>query len=315
MAESGSGTCVYLGEALARYGFGENHPFGNDRLHVFRREFERRGLHRRTRLLEPVRGSRELLALFHHDDYLDFLEESSRRGKGFLDGGDTPVFRGIWEASLTVAGTVCDAARRLLEKECSHAFVPIAGLHHARPDGAAGFCAINDCGIVIEYLKQEQGLERIAYVDIDAHHGDGVYYAFESDPSVILVDFHEDGRYLYPGTGDVAETGRGIAAGTKLNVPLPPEADDALFWRLWPRAEAFLRRFKPGFCILQAGADSIAGDPITHLEFSPGLHAGVTAALAGVGGMPLLVLGGGGYNRGNLAEAWNGVVEALLEKA
>lgn len=315
MAEPGTGTCVYLGEELARYGFGENHPFGNDRLHAFREEFERRGLHRRTRVLEPVRGSRELLALFHHDDYLDFLEERSRHGGGFLDGGDTPAFRGVWEASLTVAGTVCDAARRLLEGECSHALVPIAGLHHARPDGAAGFCAINDCGIVIEYLKREHGLERIAYVDIDAHHGDGVYYAFESDPSVIIVDFHEDGRFLYPGTGGVAETGRGAAAGTKLNVPLPPEAGDVLFWKLWPKAEAFLRRFDPQFFILQAGADSIAGDPITHLELSPGIHAGVAAALAGMGSGPLLVLGGGGYNRNNLAEAWNGVVEALLEEA
>ncbi len=314
MSDSGSSVCVYLGEALARYGFGERHPFGNDRMYAFQREFERRGLGERTRILQPVRGSREQLALFHDEKYLDFLETRSREGLGFLDGGDTPAFRGVWEASLTVSGSVCDAADRLLEGKCRHAFVPIAGLHHARRNGAAGFCAINDCGIVIEHLKR-QGVGRIAYVDIDAHHGDGVYYAFESDPAVIIVDFHEDGRYLYPGTGAVSETGKGAAAGTKLNVPLPPEADDALFWKLWPQAEAFLQRYRPDFFILQAGADSVAGDPITHLELSARTHARVAGVLAGTGEAPLLVLGGGGYNRTNLALAWTGVVEALLEAA
>ncbi len=314
MDDSGSKVCVYLGEELARYGFGEQHPFGNDRMYAFQQEFERRGLDRRARVLPPVSGSRAQLALFHDSSYLDFLETRSREGSGFLDGGDTPAFRGVWEASLTVAGCVCDAADRLLAGECRHAFVPIAGLHHARRDGAAGFCAINDCGIVIEYLKQ-QGVGRIAYVDIDAHHGDGVYYAFESDSSVIIIDFHEDGRYLYPGTGAVTETGKGPAAGTKLNIPLPPEADDVLFSKLWPRAEAFLQRYRPDFFILQAGADSIAGDPITHLELSARTHARVARALAGMGDQPLLVLGGGGYNRANLAQAWSGVVEALLDAA
>ncbi len=314
MGDSGSRVCVYLGEKLARYGFGEQHPFGNDRMYAFQEEFRKRGLDGRARVLSPVSGSRAHLALFHDSSYLDFLETRSHEGGGFLDGGDTPIFRGVWEASLTVAGSVCDAADRLLAGECRYALVPIAGLHHARRDGAAGFCAINDCGIVIEYLKR-QGVGRIAYVDIDAHHGDGVYYAFESDPSVIIVDFHEDGRYLYPGTGAVTETGKGSAAGTKLNVPLPPEADDALFSKLWPRAEAFLQRYQPDFFILQAGADSVAGDPITHLELSARTHARVARALAGMDGRPLLVLGGGGYNRSNLAQAWSGVVEALLDTA
>lgn len=311
MDEPAAPVCVCLGDELARYGFGARHPFGNDRMYAFQREFEKRGLQRRCRVLPPVMGSRELLALFHQDDYLDFLQARSCEGSGFLDGGDTPAYRGIWEASLTVAGSVCATADRLLSGECRHAFVPIAGLHHARRDGAAGFCAINDCGIVIEYLKR-QGLARVAYVDIDAHHGDGVYYSFESDPSVIIVDFHEDGRYLYPGTGAVTETGRGGAAGTKLNVPLPPETDDALFSKLWPEAESFLGRFRPELFILQAGADSIAGDPITHLALSPRTHARVAGALAKRGDVPLLVLGGGGYNRDNLACAWSGVIEALL---
>ncbi len=306
-----AGIRVYLGEALARYGFGPTHPFGNDRLEAFEREFVRRGLDRRVELRSPVAGSREQAALFHDPAYLDFLEAASRRGTGLLDGGDTPVFPGIWEAALTVVGTVCHAAEALLAGACAGAFVPIAGLHHARRDGAAGFCALNDCGVAIEYLLR-RGVSPVAYVDIDAHHGDGVFYAFEREPAVIDVDFHEDGRFLYPGTGAAEETGRGPAAGTKLNVPLPPRADDALFAKLWPAAEAFLERHRPAFVLLQAGADGIAGDPITHLALSPATHGRVTEALLRLG-VPLLALGGGGYDRGNLARAWCRVVEALLE--
>ncbi|WP_457666934.1 acetoin utilization protein AcuC [Thiolapillus sp.] len=304
-------TCVYVGTELARYGFGDDHPFGTDRLGAFQTEFERRKLDMRCRVLPPVTGDTELLALFHTPDYLQFLAECSRSGEGYLDGGDTPAFPGVLEACLTVAGTVCDAADRLMAGDCVNAFVPVAGLHHARRDGAAGFCAVNDCGIVIEHLKQRHKLTRIAYVDIDAHHGDGVFYAFEEDPAVIDVDFHEDGRYLYPGTGAATETGKGAAKGCKMNISLPPEGNDALFAKRWPAAEHFLKRFDVEFCILQAGADSIAGDPITHLKLTSRTHAAVARLLSALPCQRLLVLGGGGYNRHNLAQAWNDVVETL----
>jgi acetoin utilization protein AcuC len=304
-------TCVYLGPELARYGFGDEHPFGTDRMGAFQREFEHRGLQHHTRILAPVTASRDLLTLFHTPSYIQQLEKKSRTGKGYLDGGDTPAFQGVFEASLTVAGSVCHAADQLVAGNCTQAFVPIAGLHHARRDGAAGFCAINDCGIVIEHLKQHHGLKRIAYVDIDAHHGDGVFYAFEDDPALIFVDFHEDGRYLYPGTGAATETGKGAAKGHKLNLPLPPEADDMLFGKLWPAAENFLKRFEIEFCILQAGADSIAGDPITHLNLSPQTHAMVARSLSKLSCQRLLILGGGGYNRHNLAQTWNDIIQAL----
>jgi acetoin utilization protein AcuC len=165
-------------------------------------------------------------------------------------------------------------------------------------------------------LRRNTGLERIAYVDIDAHHGDGVFYAFEDDPGVIFADTHEDGRYLYPGTGAVEETGRGAAAGTKLNLPLPPGADNAAFAQVWPQVIAHLERFDPQFIILQCGADSLEGDPITHLRFSPQTHGRAARELAELadrlGHGRVLALGGGGYNRGNLAQAWTAVVENLL---
>ncbi len=305
------GRCgVCLDPRLAAYGFGDGHPFGNDRFDAFAAEFRRRELTDRVTPLAAETADDSLLALFHTPEYLARLREASRSGSGFLDQGDTPAFPGIYEAAALVAGSVEAAARRLLAGEYDSAFVPIAGLHHARRDAAAGFCAVNDCGIVIEALKRA-GLERIAYVDIDAHHGDGVFYAFEADPAVLFVDFHEDGRFLYPGTGSADEIGTGPARGLKMNVPLPPRADDEVFMALWPAALRFIRNHAPQFVVLQAGADSIAGDPITHLRLSPAVHGRVAADLAALG-VPLLGLGGGGYHRPNLAAAWCAVVEAMV---
>ena len=190
-------------------------------------------------------------------------------------------------------------------------------MHHARRDSAAGFCVFNDVGVLIENLRAHHGIRRIAYVDIYAHHGDGVFYAFESDPDLIVVDIHEDGRYLYPGTGDVGETGKGTAEGTKLNVPMPPYADDELFFRVWPSVEHFVRRGTPEIIILQAGADSIRGDPITHMAFTPAAHAHAAKRLNRLADElcngRFIALGGGGYNRNNLALGWNEVVRAMLD--
>jgi acetoin utilization protein AcuC len=194
--------------------------------------------------------------------------------------------------------------------------VPIAGLHHAARRGAAGFCALNDCGVLVEWLRREHGLQRIAYVDIDAHHGDGLYYGFETDPGLIFADIHEDGRHLYPGTGSDDEIGKGEAKGTKLNLPLMPGADDAAFAPAWQRVLRHLESFAPEFIILQAGADSVAGDPLTHLRFSPAAHARATADLRDLaerlGHGRLLATGGGGYHRPNIASAWNAVVAHLF---
>jgi acetoin utilization protein AcuC len=238
-------------------------------------------------------------------------------GEGFLDNGDTPAFPGMYEAGAAVVGSVLDALRWILERPRRRAFVPIAGLHHARRDRAAGFCVFNDLGVAIETLRAVHGIRRVAYVDIDAHHGDGVFYSFENDPELIYADLHEDGRYLFPGTGFANETGRGAATGTKLNIPMPPGADDVLFRREWERVEAFVRAGRPEFIILQAGADCIDGDPLTHLRYTSAAHAQAAARLRGLADElcdgRLLATGGGGYDRAGLASAWCAVVEALLD--
>jgi acetoin utilization protein AcuC len=307
---------VVVSDRLARYGFGDGHPFGPDRHAAFVREFEARGLDQRVQILEPRLATEEELRAFHTPGYVDFVRERSQSGQGLLDGGDTPAFRGVFEAAACVVGATLNATDAIMEGECTRAFVPIAGLHHAARDRAAGFCVFNDCGVAIEHLRKDCGLLRVAYVDIDAHHGDGVFYAFEDDASVIFADVHEDGRYLYPGTGDADETGLGAAQGTKLNVPMAPGSDDSAFARVWPNVMAHLERFAPEFIILQCGADSLDGDPITHLRFTAKTHGFAARELAALadrlGHGRVLALGGGGYSRVNLAQAWTSVVENLL---
>lgn len=307
---------LYYGEALARYGFGAGHPFGRDRLEAFWREACARGLDAQATIAPPVACDEAALARFHTQEYIARVKTQSRTGFGYLDYGDTPAFQGVFEAASYVVGSTLDAVDHAVRGEFPRAFVPIAGLHHARRERAAGFCVFNDIGVAIETLRAVHGLRRVAYVDIDAHHGDGVFYAFEDDPELFIVDVHEDGRYLYPGTGNETERGRSAAAGTKLNLPLPPGAGDAEFARVWPEAEAFLRGARPEIILLQAGADSLGGDPITHMKFTAATHAACARALRKLAdescGGRLIAMGGGGYHRPNLASAWCAVVEALV---
>jgi acetoin utilization protein AcuC len=309
-------TCIYLGQALADYGFKDGHPFGPQRHNAFRDELLRLKLDRELAVQTPVAADLELLRLFHTDDYIDKVRDYSISGHGYLDCGDTPSFVGMFEAASHVAGSVTDAIDRIMKGEFRRAFSPIAGLHHARRHVAAGFCVFNDCGIAIEYLRKQYGISRVAYIDIDAHHGDGVFYSFEDDPELLFADIHQDGRTLYPGTGFAGETGIGAAEGTKLNIPVPPFSDDAVFRKVWPLVEDYLRKNEPEFILLQCGADSIKGDPITNMEFSPAAHAEAAAGLRRIAEDcchgRMLAMGGGGYNHDNIAKGWTAVVDAMV---
>ncbi|MFB3059452.1 MAG: acetoin utilization protein AcuC, partial [Gammaproteobacteria bacterium] len=167
------------------------------------------------------------------------------------------------------------------------------------------------------YLRQQYGIKRVAYIDIDAHHGDGVFYSFEDDPDLLFADIHQDGRTLYPGTGAADETGKGEAIGTKLNIPVPPYADDSVFQSVWPQVETYLQKYEPEFILLQCGADSIEGDPITNMAFSPASHAYATTRLCALADQycdgKILAMGGGGYNHDNIARAWTAVVDAMVK--
>lgn len=308
---------VYRGKEIAAYGFGDPHPFGTDRHDVFHAELEQAGLGASIDFGHPRPALVDELALFHTADYIDKVSRMSADGRGWLDEGDTPAVKGIYDAASAVVGAVLCAVDEVMHDNYRRAFIPIAGLHHAARGRAAGFCVFNDCGIAAEYLRKAFGLRRIAYVDIDAHHGDGVFYGFEDDPDLIFADIHEDGRYLYPGTGHASETGTGRAKGTKLNIPVAPGADDDEFREAWKRVEAYIDEQAPEFIIMQCGADSLEGDPITHLCWTEEAHAEAAASLCRLAEKHcngrIIGTGGGGYNRRNLARAWTRVVQSFVE--
>ncbi len=308
---------LIAGDAIARYGFPGGHPFGTDRHEVFMTELKSADVEECLLHATPRAATREELCLFHTPEYIDLVIERSQSGMGFLDNGDTPAFKGIYEAASHVVGSTLLGVEALMSARAQRAFIPIAGLHHATRAGAAGFCAFNDCGVAIEVLRQRFGVKRVAYVDIDAHHGDGVFYGFVDDPDLLFADIHEDGNHLYPGTGAASETGEGAALGTKLNIPLPPEAGDAEFMTAWQQVEDYLLAGKPDFILMQCGADSLADDPITHLRLTEESHAHAARRLCVIadqlGHGRVLAMGGGGYNRRNLARAWTRVVQALAE--
>jgi acetoin utilization protein AcuC len=312
---SDSSVIVITDPALAAYGFPGGHPFGPDRHDAFMQEL--RGSPAWPRIdCRPSRpAGRDEIELFHTAAFVDRVQRLSRDGFGLIDQGDTPAYPGVYEAAAHTVGATLNALDAVMRGPVTRAFNPIGGLHHARRDAAAGFCVFNDCGVAIEAARRVHGVRRVAYVDIDAHHGDGVFYGFDADPDLLFADLHEDGRYLYPGTGSRSETGRGAAVGTKLNLPLPPGADDAAFLAAWPEVEAYLEAGRPELILFQCGADSLAGDPITHLRYTEAAHAHAAAALRRLADKHcqgrLLAMGGGGYDRHNLARAWTRVVEAL----
>ncbi|MGD0636446.1 MAG: acetoin utilization protein AcuC [Nitrososphaerales archaeon] len=317
MGRDASGGCrlgVSFGKESELYSFPYPHPMNKSRIELFADWLpSAEGFD----VIRPVPATTEDLLLFHTPEYVSLVRESSRLGEGFLDYADTPSFRGVYEASVFPVGSTLDGLGLVLEGRLDHFFNPVGGLHHAREGKAGGFCVFNDAAIAIRRALSLPGIDRVAYVDIDAHHGDGVFYGFESDPRVIIGDIHEDGRSLYPGTGSAGETGAGEAAGTKLNIPLPPGAGDVEFVEAFNRVEEFVGSFRPGLILLQCGADGLRGDPLTHLKYTSAAHAHAARSLHRLAhrvcGGRLLAMGGGGYDPANVRDAWSAVVKEMSD--
>ena len=292
---------VVWDERFLDYAFGPDHPFtersrglavrllrstvgpGNDRVSWSDR-------------VEPA--PRPLLETFHRPAYLDFVAAASQAdAPSSLDGGDTPGFRGCFEAAARlVAGT--DRATEIALEEGRPAFQPGGGLHHARPDRASGFCIFNDLAVAIG--RAVRAGKRVAYVDLDAHHGDGVMYGFYDSGQVLDIDFHEDGRMLFPGTGFPSETGRGDGAGLKVNIPLLPGAGDACLLPIFHRVvPSLVRSFRPDLLVVQHGTDGHVGDQLAHLQYTPTAYAEIDRVLAErareLTAGRVVITGGGGY--------------------
>ena len=254
--------------------------------------------------LAPEPALDEELLWSHTQRYLDVVKRFSVDPFGFPEagigeGGDCPPFAGMHEASAAVAGGSLRAVEAILRGDVEHAQHPGGGLHHAMPERASGFCIYDDPALAIARARRD-GL-RVMYIDLDVHHGDGVQAMHWDDPGVLTVSFHETGRALFPGTGDVDEVGESVAAGTSVNVPLPPGTGE----RAWLAAVSLLlpelaATFAPDLIVSQHGADSHAWDPLAHLNVTTTAH-GAAARLVDTLAHRYargrwLATGGGGYD-------------------
>jgi acetoin utilization protein AcuC len=311
---------VARGQQLLTYSFPGNHPMRKERIIRF---FEVLDSHidefkDKIRFVEPVAATREEIALFHDPEYIEFVEKKCRLGYGYLDYGDTPAYPGCFEAASYTVGATLMILREVLSGGAVSGFNPMGGLHHARRGRAGGFCIFNDAAVAIAYALSRGGCSSVAYVDIDAHHGDGVYYEFEDDPRVVFLDIHQDGRTLYPGTGHEYERGRGAAEGKKMNIPMPPGSDDDSFIEAFKRGEEFLLSQEFDVIFFQCGADCVEDDPLTRLRYTPRAHYYAAKKLREMAekkcGGRIVAMGGGGYSLDNVANAWLNVVRALTEQ-
>ncbi len=292
-----------------RFEYGGDHPLRMERLTLTRDLCRSYGLFElpEAGIVSADAAGEEMLLRFHTPDYIRVLQQASRgEFTGYythgLGPGDNPMFPGVWEWSLLHTGASLQCAREVGEGRVRVAFNISGGLHHAFPDRASGFCYVNDPVLAI-YQLLDRG-KRVLYLDIDAHHGDGVQWAFYEDPRVLTVSFHQDGRTLFPGTGDVVETGKGEGLGYSVNVPMLPGADDAVFWKGFSEVvPPLMERFRPDVVVSQLGVDTFVDDPLASLEMTTTGFCQVISFLSEYA-PAWLALGGGGYDILNVARAW-----------
>jgi acetoin utilization protein AcuC len=266
--------------ALEAYGFGGDHPFNPLRIRLTLELCEALGLLQDHPYIVSEPASEEDLTTVHSLTYVRLVQEAGR-GVGELwdlmhyglGTGDNPIFPDMHEACALVVGAVLRASRMVMSGETDHAMCFSGGLHHAMRSRASGFCVYNDAGVAIARLKEEHPGVRIAYLDTDAHHGDGVQWMFYDDPEVLTVSMHESGRYLFPGTGGVEERGSNGGVGYSVNVPLEPYTDDSSWISCFEAVvPEVLRAFEPDLILSQNGCDGHALDPLTHLSATTRLY-------------------------------------------
>ena len=298
-------TSVVFDPTLTDYNFGPTHPMSPVRVDLTMRLAEELGVLAGLKLVDAPMATDEQIATVHGQGLIDAVTrcgtepgyESPEHGLGT---DDDPVFKDMHIASAHVVGASLEAFRQVWSGESLHSVNIAGGLHHAMPDRASGFCIYNDVAVGIKQLLAD-GAERVAYVDIDVHHGDGVESIFWDDPRVLTISLHETGQMLFPGTGFPSDTGGEEAEGSAVNVALPPGTSDAGWLRAFHAVvPPLLREFAPDVLVTQHGCDSHMDDPLAHMMLSVdgqraaylALHELAHEVAAG----KWVVTGGGGYS-------------------
>lgn len=282
-------------EEMMAYDFGPNHPLKPERLQ------KTVSLLREEGVVEPIRpkpANREDLLRIHSERYINAVEQGVANTFFGIGTTDNPRVEGIHEKALWYVGGAVEAARKV--KDGDQLAINISGgLHHAMRDKASGFCIYNDPAIMISILRER--FDRVAYIDIDVHHGDGVEAIFDSDPNVMTISIHESGKTLFPGTGFLSNTGQ---AGTNVNIPLQAKSSsDVWLWAFREIVPRAIDRFIPQAIVLQMGTDPHFLDPLGHLQVTAQDWLEAVRVVRDFG-LPIAACGGGGYNLTTVPRMW-----------
>ena len=270
-------------------------------------------------LSDPRQVLVEELRSFHTPEYIEAVEAIAKGRRlseaakyGFSPGGDNPIYASMYDSALWTTGASLAATEGLMSGRCSVAVNFSGGLHHAMPNHASGFCIFDDPVIAIKQMTARGA--RVAYVDIDCHHGDGVQVGFYDTDQVLTISLHESGEFLFPGTGFVHESGVGAGRGYSVNVPLYPNTDDDTYlWAFREVVPPLVTAFKPDVLVTQLGIDTHVLDPITDLRLTVQGYARVVQELSLLSPGKWLALGGGGYNIGVVMRAWTKAYGVMLD--
>lgn len=295
---------------LDKYAYPSHCPFNTARAGKTRKTLRSMGLYTGTGRSEviPDIAPREIVEQFHTPRYLDALQRAAK-GDFDLDSlkmgmgtEETPVFRDMYNYAMLACGASLKGVELILSNQAQLVFNPSGGFHHAQPELAAGFCYIND--VALACMELTKANNRVLYLDIDAHHGDGVQNAFYDRSDVMTISFHESGKTLFPGTGFEYEIGAGDGKYYCVNFPLPEGTNDQAYKKAFKAiALPLIRAYDPDVIVFELGADTLAGDPLAHLQLTNNSYADTIYDLLDFD-VPILMTGGGGYNIDNTVRAW-----------
>ena len=306
-------------EEIHNYSLGKGHPMGPDRVDSALDLSRRLGIIDAFTVETPAAAADEILELVHSSEYIQATRIHRPNLRFGIGTEDNPVAPGLSDVAARISGGTLDAVRAVWDGKAQRAVNLAGGLHHAFPDSMAGFCMYNDAAIAITWLLNNTDAQRVAYIDFDAHHGDGVEKIFWNDPRVLTISIHESGLYLFPGTGHAHEIGGPDAAGTAVNVALSKNADDHEWLQsIHSVVPAVLKKFAPEIVISQHGADPHRADPLTDLTLSMDAMALAYHSMSSwarqFADNKWVALGGGGYENHSVSRAWTHVLAAVSEQ-
>lgn len=312
--------CLIDPSSLLQHDFGDYHPFKIHRLGLTYNLIQTYGLTEApgVTILEPRMATHSEALGFHTQAYLECLRlagEGTRTPHLIAHGlgsSDNPVFPGVYDWAMSVAGASIVCAQEILSGNATRAFNMSGGLHHAMPSRASGFCHINDVVLAIQALTNAG--KRVAYVDIDAHHGDGVEHAFYQRSDVLTISIHQSGWTIFPGTGFVNDIGQDAGEGYAINIPLAPGAGDDAYQHAFDAVIIpALSAYKPDMLVTQLGSDAMVGDMVADLQLSLVGFERCLRAFRSLD-LPWIALGGGGYDIANVVRAWTIAWATLLDR-